>query len=63
MGVASEPDAGPDSPHVPKLPAGWIAQWDSRSAHPNPCLTSLLTWRLILLCLLPSDRCPPSLID
>jgi hypothetical protein len=26
-----EPDSGPDSPHVPKLPPGWIAQWDSTS--------------------------------
>jgi hypothetical protein len=25
-----EPDSGPDNPHVPQIPAGWIAQWDSR---------------------------------
>jgi hypothetical protein len=25
-----EPDSGPDDSVVPKLPAGWIAQWDSR---------------------------------
>ena len=25
------PDAGPTDPHIPKLPSGWIAQWDSSS--------------------------------
>ncbi|EOD52188.1 putative ww domain-containing protein [Neofusicoccum parvum UCRNP2] len=25
------PDAGPTDPHLPKLPSGWIAQWDSSS--------------------------------
>ncbi|OMP85346.1 hypothetical protein BK809_0004016 [Diplodia seriata] len=25
------PDAGPTDSHLPKLPSGWIAQWDSSS--------------------------------
>ncbi|KAK7514846.1 hypothetical protein IWZ03DRAFT_381876 [Phyllosticta citriasiana] len=25
------PDSGPTDPHIPKLPSGWIAQWDSSS--------------------------------
>ncbi|KAF2016493.1 hypothetical protein BU24DRAFT_422832 [Aaosphaeria arxii CBS 175.79] len=27
----SPPDSGPTDPTLPKLPAGWIAQWDASS--------------------------------
>ncbi|KAB2579635.1 WW/Rsp5/WWP [Lasiodiplodia theobromae] len=30
-GAPLSPDAGPTDPHLPKLPSGWIAQWDSSS--------------------------------
>ena len=29
------PDAGPTDPNLPKLPAGWIAQWDGRWVSPR----------------------------
>lgn len=34
-GAPLSPDAGPTDPHLPKLPSGWIAQWDSRCVTPR----------------------------
>ncbi|KAF1970139.1 hypothetical protein BU23DRAFT_570946 [Bimuria novae-zelandiae CBS 107.79] len=33
---AASPDSGPTDPALPKLPSGWIAQWDNTVAPPRP---------------------------